>query len=122
MMVNTLLNWLLSAISFSDMLQRMETFFTRIDELLTQRGTTQKALAEHIGTSAQVFANWKIRNSIPSADTAVKIADFLRTSVEYLVNGDTKAKDKQADKQQKAVQKELEKIIASANAALQKLN
>ena len=101
----------------------MDNFFSRIDELLSKKGITQKALAENLGlSSSQIYANWKKRNSIPSADIAVKIADFLRTSVEYLVTGKEQPKDKQADKQQKAVQKELEKIIASANAALQKLN
>ena len=67
-----------------------ELFFSRIEELLKEKKKTQKDMVVHIGVSAQSFTNWKARNSIPSADIAVKIAQFLNTSVEYLVTGEEK--------------------------------
>lgn len=101
----------------------MENFFSRIDDLLAEKGMTQKTLAEHLGlSSSQIYSNWKARNSIPSADVALKIADYLHTSVEYLVNGDTTAKNKQVkDRQSKAIQKDLEKILSAAGSALDKI-
>ena len=66
----------------------MLDFYTRIDDLLKEKKANQKDLAESIGlASAQVFTNWKSRNSIPSADIAYKIAAYLNTTVEFLVTG-----------------------------------
>ena len=65
--------------------------FQRIDDLLKEKKISQKELAQNIGlSSAQVFTNWKLRDSIPPADIACKIADFLGTTVEYLVTGEEK--------------------------------
>lgn len=36
------------------------------------------------------FEDWTRRNTVPAADIAVKIADCLGTSVEYLVTGKEK--------------------------------
>ncbi len=61
----------------------------RLDELLKERNSAQKDLSAYIGlTTPQILANWKQRGSMPSADIAVKIAQFLGTTVEYLVTGE----------------------------------
>ena len=66
-------------------------FYERIEELIKQKNTSQKDLSVYLELSTpQIFANWKQRGSIPPADTAVKIADFLDTSVEFLVTGQEK--------------------------------
>ena len=66
----------------------MLAFYERIDNLLKEKKYTQKDLSEYLKiSSAQVFANWKQRDFIPSADIAVKIAQYLGTSVEYLITG-----------------------------------
>jgi transcriptional regulator with XRE-family HTH domain len=66
-------------------------FYERIDKILKEKKRSQKDLSEHLQiSSAQVFANWKQRDFIPSADIAVKIAQYLGTSVEYLITGEEK--------------------------------
>lgn len=66
----------------------MLDFYTRIDELLKAKKSSQKELAEFLGlSSVQIYSNWKQRGSIPSADVSVKIASYLQTTVEYLVTG-----------------------------------
>ena len=67
----------------------MLDFFERIDVLLKEKKISQKDLCCAVGiSSVQVFTNWKLRDSIPSADVAVKIARLLDVSVEYLVTGE----------------------------------
>ena len=66
-------------------------FYERIDKILKEKKRSQKDLSEHLQiSSAQVFANWKQRDFIPSADIAVKIAQYLGTTVEYLITGEEK--------------------------------
>ena len=66
----------------------MLELYKRIDDLLIKRNVSQKDLSDFLGlSSAQVYSNWKQRNSIPSADVALKIAQYLNTTVEYLLTG-----------------------------------
>lgn len=66
----------------------MSCFYNRIDTLLKSKKLTNKDLSEHLGlSSVQIYANWKQRKTVPSASEAVKIAEFLGTSVEFLVTG-----------------------------------
>lgn len=64
--------------------------FERIETLSNERKISQKELSEYLGlASPVVFANWRRRDSMPDADTAVKIARFFGVTVEYLVTGET---------------------------------
>ncbi len=65
----------------------MSIFTERIDNLLKEKKKTKKELFNHIGISSQSFYDWKNRNTIPAADIAVKIAQYLNTTVEYLITG-----------------------------------
>lgn len=65
-------------------------FLDRVDELIKKNKTTKKELANFAGFSTQSFYDWEKRNTIPSAETVCKIAEYLGTSVEYLVNGSEK--------------------------------
>ena len=66
----------------------MNDFYARIDELLKERKLTQKDLCQGIGlASNQIYTNWKSRDSMPAADVAFKIAQYLNTTVEYLLTG-----------------------------------
>lgn len=65
----------------------MSDFYNRIDEQLKVKKISQKDMCNGIGISAQAFTNWKSRESIPSADVALKIAQYLNTTVEYLLTG-----------------------------------
>ena len=71
----------------------MNVFVERIDELLKEKNLSRNDLNSAIGLPKNIIAQWKIRETIPAADVAVKIADYLETSVEYLVTGEEK-KDK----------------------------
>lgn len=68
----------------------MSIFIEQVDKLLSENGKTKIELARYAGISTQSFYDWKNRNTVPSADVAVKIARFLGTSVEYLVTGEEK--------------------------------
>lgn len=65
-----------------------ENIYTRIEELLKAQHKTQKDLAQIVGLSRpQAFTNSKRLNVMLKADIAVKIAQYLNTTVEYLVTG-----------------------------------
>lgn len=49
------------------------------------KGITRKQLAEMIGRSYQVVANWENANSMPSLQMIYKIADALGVSVHELI-------------------------------------
>ena len=68
----------------------MSIFIEQVDKLLSESRKTKIELAKYAGISTQSFYDWKNRNTVPSADVAVKIADFLNTSVEFLVTGQEK--------------------------------
>lgn len=64
----------------------METFWERLDEA-TSSGITRKNLAELAGISISTISMWKKRKSYPTADVAVRLAEGLGLTVEYLVTG-----------------------------------
>lgn len=41
-----------------------------------------------LGKNSNVISSWKTRNTIPQADIAVKIADYLGVSIRWLVTGE----------------------------------
>ncbi len=59
----------------------------RIDLKLKEKNLKRKAAADYAGISTQALTDWNKRGSIPAADTALKIADFLDISVEWLITG-----------------------------------
>lgn len=62
-------------------------FWDRVEDLLINNNLTRKELALYAGFDVSNIGKGKKENSIPAADTAQKIAEFLHTSVEYLVTG-----------------------------------
>lgn len=65
----------------------MEHLFSRVDNLLSRRGISQRQMCLTVGISPQSYSNYKSSGSLPPVETVCKIADFLNTTVEYLVNG-----------------------------------
>ena len=63
------------------------SFWERVDCELEYLGITRKYLAEKVNINTSLIAKGLQIGSIPSAETAVKIAKVLGVSVEYLVNG-----------------------------------
>lgn len=59
----------------------------RIDEICIKKGTSRKEVANHCGISTNTISTWISRGTIPAADIAIKIAEYLDVSVEWLVTG-----------------------------------
>lgn len=63
-------------------------FLQRIDDLIVKNNTKRQAVANYAHIRPQTISNWISQNSLPRVDTAIKIAQYLNTTVEYLVTGD----------------------------------
>ena len=62
----------------------------RIDNLLHSISQTRVNLCDSLGIKKQSLTDWKNRGTIPAADVALKIADYLNVSLEYLLYGTEK--------------------------------
>jgi transcriptional regulator with XRE-family HTH domain len=61
----------------------------RIDNLLNEKGQTRKALAAAgVVNSVVSITDWSQRGTVPRADVALAIADYLNVSVRWLVTGE----------------------------------
>ena len=60
-------------------------FWENVEFELDKQGMYKKELAQAVGINASNFDKGKARNSIPAADTALKIARFLNVSLESLL-------------------------------------
>lgn len=63
-------------------------FSERLENLLIEKNIKRTALASDIGILNQSISDWKRRNTIPSADIVLKIANYLGVSMEYLITGE----------------------------------
>lgn len=70
-----------------------ESFHGRLERLLKQNNLQQKDLAKMCGMSNNGISTWKATGSFPRADVAVKIADILNVSTDYLITGKLKEID-----------------------------
>lgn len=77
----------------------MNDFVDRIDQLLKLKKLNRVDLSKALNIPANSIAQWKQRGSVPNALTAVKIANYLNTSTEYLVMGEEKANTKNMELQ-----------------------
>jgi transcriptional regulator with XRE-family HTH domain len=59
----------------------------RIDSLLKAQNKGRKDLVMSIGVNRGVLTNWDKRETVPAADIALKIADYLGVSVRWLITG-----------------------------------
>ena len=62
-------------------------FWEMVDSELEYRNINRKQLASEAGFNVSNISNGIRKNNIPLADTAVRIAQVLGVSVEYLVTG-----------------------------------
>jgi SOS-response transcriptional repressor LexA len=62
-------------------------FAERLDTLIKAQNTSQTAIAKHLGIRRPSISDWKNLGTIPGADTAVKLAKYLKVSVDYLLTG-----------------------------------
>ena len=61
-------------------------FWKKVDSELAYLGKTRKELANAIGFDVTNISFGIKRNSVPAADTALKIARFLGVSLDYLLD------------------------------------
>lgn len=93
----------------------MASFKENLRNELDFQGLTVKELSARTGIIKGTLDNYLgVRASIPPADIAVKIADALNVSVEYLVTGQEKKSAK------KPVPKALHETISDSEKALLK--
>ena len=67
----------------------MLDFWLRVKDKLDFQDSTQRDLAQNINESYNTLQSWINRDRYPDAQQAVTIAKTLRTSVEFLVTGDS---------------------------------
>ena len=87
-------------------------FKENLKDELFYKGMSSKELSLLTGISQGSISNYlKENSSIPSADIAVKIANALNVSVEYLVSGkNTKVHIKEYTAEIKAISDKIEKL------------
>jgi len=61
-------------------------FYSRMIARLSDKGVTQADMCRELSMSKSVCTHYR-DGSIPSADVAVRIADYLGCTVEYLMTG-----------------------------------
>lgn len=62
-------------------------FKERLTDELNYRGLSNKEFAQKVGISLNTLGMYLYRGSIPAADVAVKMAQVLNTTAEYLILG-----------------------------------
>jgi transcriptional regulator with XRE-family HTH domain len=90
------------------------TFIERLDELIELRNTSRQAVAEYAGLAKSTISEWSRTGALPRADIAIKMAEYLKTSVEYLIIGketDNTPVIKELKKQLDMFQKNIDKLV-----------
>lgn len=74
-------------------------FYERVKTLVKQTNLTLRAFIESLGMNYDSYNTLKRYNNLPRADEAVKIAQALGTTVEYLVTGKQPQQDHRETKE-----------------------
>ena len=69
-------------------MEQIKAFWDRLNSLIKEKGFTQNSLSEYCGFNSRRIQNLSAGNRIPDVFEAVKIAQALGTTVEYLVTGE----------------------------------
>lgn len=72
-----------------------DMFWDNVKTILSQNKILQKDFADKLGYNLSTLKNQMARNISPSVDEAVKIAQALGTTVEFLVTGEESNKAQQ---------------------------
>lgn len=66
----------------------MDTFGKRLIELRKSKGLTQTDLADYFGKAGKAtISSWETDKSNPSFDELIMLADFFKTTTDYLLRG-----------------------------------
>ena len=98
-------------------------FWKKVDSELTYLGKTRKELAAAVGFDAANVCFGIKRNSIPAADTALKVARFLGVSLEYLLDMNESANQNSSNPQISEIENRLRRFSQNdINAILSIVN
>ena len=84
----------------------------RIEKLRNEAGLSQGKLEKELGFSNGSISKWK--NSNPTYKRLQKVADYFHVSIEYLVSGEEKPKEKSPEltaRDEKDITKTLNKVM-----------
>ena len=93
------------------MMSEEKSFKDRLVDELNYQGISKKEFAARIGISLSTLNMYLYRGSIPAADLAVKMAQELNTTTEYLVTGILKQTEQEAQNIKADWQKNRIKLI-----------
>ena len=88
------------------------TTIERIEKLRNEAGLSQGKLEKELGFSNGSISKWK--NSNPTYKRLQKVADYFHVSIEYLVSGEEKPKEKSPEltaRDEKDITKTLNKVM-----------
>lgn len=77
-------------------------FYERVKELVKLQNLSLIPFLQSLGVNYETYKSAKRLNNLPRADEAVKIAEALNTSVEFLVSGNTPTFPKDESKEKAA--------------------
>ena len=63
---------------------RIESY-QRVEKLVNDKGITFYVLAKELNFARSLFSDWKVGKSMPKTDKLIKIANYLGTTVDYIV-------------------------------------
>ena len=66
----------------------------KLKEARTNAGLTQEQVAEKIMVSRQTISNWENGKSLPDIVSILNLSDLYQISLDELLKGDTKMKEK----------------------------
>jgi len=90
-------------------------FVERINTLLKKKNISKAEFYSDLNLANNSITAWGNKNQSPSADTALKIAQYLNTTVEYLLTG-TETISQKNEKAEKTIE-EIASIIQSYKAS-----
>lgn len=68
----------------------MSKFTDNLDMLLREKGITRTQLFKELKLGKNSFVNWSSRDSLPSGDTLVKLADYFDVTLDQLIGREHK--------------------------------
>lgn len=98
-------------------------FWKKVDEELSFLGKSRKELANAMGFDAAIISFGIKRNSVPAADTALKVARFLGVSIDYLLDMNDETSQKSLNPQISEIENRLRRFSQNdLNAILTVVN
>ena len=89
---------------------------TRLDSLLAEKGENRNIVCAALGLKQQTISGWYTRGSIPKADDALRIADYLGVSPWWLVFGEEKPEAGKLPASYRQVSPEDKKLLSEWHA------